>query len=324
MSDWRFDLVPAPLPGTKTHGLVDWRDRVVTGWDFPYVAIHGAHPGPAVLVIAGVHGSEYVSIDAAVRLGATLDPKELHGQVLCLPLLNPAAFWERTPYVSPIDNLNPNRAFPGKPHGSFTERLAHHLTERAIRKADALMDLHGGDIPEALVAFTIYEETGDAALDARSRAMAEAFGLPAMLAQPRNNSPIAGTTYATAARLGVPAIIAEDGGAGIYDAKAADGMLAGAENVLRLLGVLPGGARAVPKPHRYGRFVWVRSRDAGFFRAAVQVGDEVAAGATLGTINDFYGRTLETVTAQAAGRVLFLVVSAAIKASGLICGIGAD
>jgi uncharacterized protein len=324
MPDWRFELVPAPLPGTKSHGLVDWRERMLSGWDFPYVAVNGAHPGPAVLVIAGIHGSEYVSIDAAVRLGAALDPARLHGQVLCLPLLNPAAFWERTPYVSPIDNLNPNRAFPGKPQGSFTERLAHHLTERAIRHADALIDLHGGDIPEALVAFTIYEESGDAALDARSRAMAEAFGMPAMLAQPRGNSPIAGTTYAAAARLGVPAVIAEDGGAGVFDATAADRMFFGLENALRALGALPGGTRPVPPPHRYCRFVWFRSRHAGFFKPSVQVGDHVAAGGTLGTIGDFYGRTLETVTAEAAGRVLFLVVSAAVKASGLICGIGAD
>jgi predicted deacylase len=324
MPDWRFDLVPAPRPGSKTNGLVDWRDPALAGWEFPYTAVHGAHPGPAALVIAGIHGSEYVSIDAAVRLGATLDPASLHGSVLVLPLMNPAAFWERTPYVSPIDNLNPNRAFPGKPLGSFTERVAHHLTERAIRHADALIDLHGGDIPEALVAFTIYEETGDAALDARSRAMAEAFGMPAMLAQPQNNSPIAGTTYSAAARLGVPAIIAEDGGAGVFDAAASDRMFFGLENALRAAGVLPGGARAVEKPHRYGRFVWVRSGHAGFFKPAVQVGDSVAAGGPLGTISDFFGRTLETITADAAGRVLFLVISAAVKKAGLICGIGAE
>jgi predicted deacylase len=88
--------------------------------------------------------------------------------------------------------------------------------------------------------------------------------------------------------------------------------------------VLQGGARAVEKPHCYSRFVWVRSGHAGFFKPAVRVGDTVAAGGALGTIGDFFGRTLETVTADAAGRVLFLVISAAIKQAGLICGIGAD
>ena len=110
-----------------------------------------------------MHGSEYVSIDAGIRLAAGLDPADMRGQVLCLPLLNPPAFWQRTPYVCPVDNLNPNRVFPGKPLGTFTERLAWHLTERAIRHADAYFDLHGGDIPEALVPFTILEQSGDAA-----------------------------------------------------------------------------------------------------------------------------------------------------------------
>ena len=185
------------------------------------------------------------------------------------------------------------------------------------------MDLHGGDIPEALVAFTIYEETGDAALDARSRAMAEAFGMPAMLAQPRGNSPISGTTYSTAARLGIPAMH----GRGRRRRRLRSGRrradVLGAENALRS----PGRCRRHPPAAEaafYRRFVWIRSVDAGFFKPAVQVGDTVAAGATMGTINDFHGRTLETVTADAAGRVLFLVVSAAVKGSGLICGIGAD
>lgn len=325
MSDWRFPLVPAPSPGGKAHGLIDWDERMLAGWDFPYVAVHGAKPGPAVLVLAGVHGSEYVSIDAAVQLAATLDPAEVGGQVLVLPLLNPAAFWQRTAFVSPIDALNPNRAFPGKPLGSYTERLAHHVTERAIRHADAMMDLHGGDIPEALIPFTIYEVTGDAALDARARAMAEAFGQESLLAQPAGRSPIAGTTYATAARLGIPAILAEDGAAGVYDAAQAAGMAEGARRVLRRLGVLPGAVAPPQQPQRiYGRFVWSYSRHAGFFKPRVRVGDTVAEGDLLGTVGDFFGHTLEEIHAPASGRLLFLTVSAAVGAPGLLCAIAAD
>src|SRR5260221_9938926 len=173
MTDWRFDLVPAPAAGTKAEGSVDWGDPVLTGWNWPYVAVHGATPGPAILVTGGIHGSEYASIDAVVRLGAALDPGSVKGQVLCLPVMNPSAFWERTAYVSPVDNLNLNRVFPGKPKGSFSERLAHHFVEKAIRGADAYIDMHGGDLPEALVPFNIYYETGDAKVDAASRSMAE-------------------------------------------------------------------------------------------------------------------------------------------------------
>ena len=324
MTSWKFPLVRAPAAGTKAEGSVDWGDPVLTGWDWPYVAVHGAKPGPAILVTGGIHGSEYASIDAVVRLGAALDPASVKGQVLCLPVMNPSAFWERTAYVSPVDNLNLNRVFPGKPKGSFSERLAHHFVEKAIRGADAYIDMHGGDLPEALVPFNIYYETGDAKVDTASRSMAEVFGAPALMVQRSEGAPVSGLAYATAALLGVPAFIAEDGGAGQYDGAVAERMLAGVENVLRSLEVLDGPVRNVPPPRRFAKFAWVRSREPGFFRPDVAVGDEVAVGQRLGRLVDFHGHVTEEVTTPEKGQILFMVISPAIGRSGLVCGVGVD
>jgi uncharacterized protein len=324
MSEWKFDLVPAPESGTKAQGKVDWHDPVLAGWEWPYVAVNGARPGAAVLVTGGIHGSEYASIDAVVRLGAALDPRSVKGQVLCMPVMNPSAFWERAAYVSPVDNLNLNRVFPGKPKGSFSERLAHHFVEKAMRRADAYIDMHGGDIPEALVPFNLYYETGDAKVDAASRSMAEVFGAPALIAQRSDDAPVSGLAYATAAMLGVPAMIAEDGGAGQYDSAIAERMLRGVENVLRSLDVIEGPVRNLPPPRRFAKFAWVRSRQAGFFRPEVKVGDEVASGQKLGRLIDFYGRAIEEVMTTDEGQILFMVVSPAIGANGLICGIGVE
>jgi predicted deacylase len=324
MSDWKFELVPGPAAGSKATGHVDWGDPVLAGWQWPYVAVNGVAPGPAVLITGGIHGSEYASIDAVVRLGASLDPRAVKGQVFCLPVMNPAAFWERAAYVCPVDNLNLNRVFPGKAKGTFSERLAYHLVQRAMRHADAYIDMHGGDVPEALVPFNLYFETGSAEVDARSRSMAEVFGASALVVQRSEGAPVTGLTYATAAMLGVPAIIAEDGGAGQYDGDVARRMLAGVENVLRSLEVLDGPVRNVAPPRRFERFVWVRSREAGFYRAEAKVGDELAAGQKLGTLVDFFGRTVEEVAAPEKGQILFAVISPAIGRDGLICGIGVE
>lgn len=64
----------------------------MTGWDWPCVAVNGASPGPAVLVTGGIHGSESAAIDAVVRLGASLDPGSVKGQVLCLSRMR--AYWK--------------------------------------------------------------------------------------------------------------------------------------------------------------------------------------------------------------------------------------
>ncbi len=322
MADWRFELVPAPERGCKTQGYVDWGDPVLSGWKWPYIAVHGREPGAAVLVTAGIHGSEYASIDAAVQLAATLDPAGVRGQILCLPLMNPPAFQERTAYVSPVDNLNLNRVFPGSPRGSFTERLAWSLVQRAMRHADACLDLHGGDLPEALAPFTLHYETGESATDARSRKMASAFGSSSLLVQQLSAGPITGLAAAAAASLGIPAIIAEDGDAGLCAPAAAARLLAGTQNVLRTLDVLDGAVQEHPPPRCFDEFVWIRSRAGGFFKQSVQVGDDVEAGTIIGTIYDFFGKVIETVTASASGKVLFLVISPAMTRDGLVCGIG--
>lgn len=322
MSDWKFALVAPPAPGSKVGGFVTWDDPTLTGWDWPYVAVRGASPGPSVLVTAGIHGSEYPAIDAAVRLGARLDPSTIEGNVLVLPLMNPGAFWQRAAYVVPEDGRNLNRAFPGQATGSVSDRLAWQLVQKAIRHADAYLDMHGGDLPEALVPFAIYQESGIAAVDAQSEAMARAFGSPSLLIQPRRQDKLSGMTIGAAAGLGIPAIIAEDGGAGLYDAAIAATMADGAQNVLRSLGLLKDAPAKLHSPDRYTGFLWPRSTQAGFFRPAVSVGDIVAAGDTIGILNDFFGAERETIVAEAAGRILFLVTSPAISENGLICGIG--
>ena len=53
MAAWRFDLGEAPGPGSVARGTIAWGDPVLTGWDWPYVAVHGARPGPAVVITAG-------------------------------------------------------------------------------------------------------------------------------------------------------------------------------------------------------------------------------------------------------------------------------
>src|SRR3712207_6962001 len=50
---------------------------------------------------------------------------------------------------------SPNRVFPGNPNGSYSEQMVHALVHEFVAHADAWLDLHGGDIPEALVPFGI-------------------------------------------------------------------------------------------------------------------------------------------------------------------------
>jgi predicted deacylase len=176
--------------------------------------------------------------------------------------------------------------------------------------SDVYVDMHCGDMNEALVSFTGIEEIGVPEVDARTRALAEAYGLRYLLIGP---SP--GMTTGTAAALGIPAILGEVGGQGRWPA---DDVALHAAGFLRLLKAA-GVVDAAPETPGFDTEVlhheaWMRATASGYWHPAVEVGDRVAAGSPVGTVRDVFGRTLESPVAPIDGVVIFLVTTLAMNA----------
>ena len=296
---------------------VDLGDHGALG--IPYVNVVGeAGEGPHLTVIAGVHGTEYASIAAARELLAELRPTELSGTVTVAPVINLPAFWARTPFVVPLDGKNLNRSFPGDADGSAAERIAAAVTERLIKGSDYVIDLHAGDLPEALEPFVFYDASP---VEGRARELALAYGLGHMVRQSSDGRTVAGSTSAAAADLGIPSFTAESGECGILAADAVGRHLRGLRNVLRQLRLLPGHAVAFDRPVEHDGWVWMRTPDAGWWQPAVGTGDVVAEGDLLGTVSPLIGGTPTPIIAPAAGVPLFITSSPAVCADGLLLGL---
>nr|MBA3416605.1 succinylglutamate desuccinylase/aspartoacylase family protein [Chloroflexia bacterium] len=205
------DTIAPPAPGTVRRGMLRFANPALADWAWPYTAVRGAADGPHLALISGVHPAEYPAIEANIRFTRELDPATLRGTLVSLPLIDVPAFLERTPFVSPVDGKNPNRFFPGDPQGTVTEIMDDAIFRGVIAPADALIDLHGGDMVEALIPFTIFSGGGDAETTARSKALGKAFGLPYLVESTPASGAIGGTTAHAAAAAGVPSIIAEAG-----------------------------------------------------------------------------------------------------------------
>jgi len=138
-------------------GTLIRRSVELGGLDVPVLDIAGSGDGPLLTVLAGVHGCEYASM-AGLRIWArSLAGRELSGRVLAVPVLNLPAFRARTPFVVPDDGKNLNRCFPGNATGSLAERLAYDTFTKIIKGSDVLIDMHAGDMVEALQPFALYD-----------------------------------------------------------------------------------------------------------------------------------------------------------------------
>ena len=99
--------------------------------------------GPTVFFQAGNHGDEYEGQIALVKLIRELDPAAIQGRVIVLPAANFPAAMAGT-RVSPIDEGNLNRAFPGSPDGTVTQQIAYYIDSVLFPQADLFHDLHSG------------------------------------------------------------------------------------------------------------------------------------------------------------------------------------
>ncbi len=315
--------ISLPQPGERSSGLFTFAgDDALSRYRWPFIAISGATPGPIVLVTAGIHAAEYTGTLAAIRLGKMIDPREVRGTLLILPLLNRPGFYERSIYVNPEDNDNLNRLFPGDPNGTWGQRFAHRLLTEIISKADSSIDLHAGDLIEALTPFVIYRETGNAALDARIKKMIDAYGARwAVASAPTGERP--GSLYAVTALSGVAAMLAESGGNGLALEADIARHVNGVTNILKTIGTLSGSPEAFPPPTLVKSFDWLRSPVEGIFHSRVKVDQRVTKGEVVGELTDLVGEKLATVSAPVSGVVLFIVTSPAIKKDGLLLAVGA-
>ncbi|MFG2471448.1 succinylglutamate desuccinylase/aspartoacylase family protein [Streptomyces canus] len=291
-------------PGSKTRGTLP-ADLGTLTVDIPLTLVNGTRPGPRVVITSGVHGGEFVGIDAATRLAALLEPEEVAGQVVICPVANPPAVYDGRLGKSPLDNININRVFPGDTEGSPTERLAAWLFENVINGAEAYVDLHSGGIDETQLDLAAYRLTSDEELNARTRAMAHAFGYERIVF---GRTAEGGNSHAAAARVGIPALLIETGQLGDRDPVKARTLLDGLYRLLLHLGVTEASQHVAPVTVPPREWVWtgaVESSATGLWYPDAVTGDEVTEGQAIGRIIDPADGSEHKVTATATGWILY-------------------
>ena len=314
----------AAAPGEKATGFIEVPAGVDAATAIPVAVIRGSKPGPVLALVSGLHGTEYASIIALEKLIQSLDPAQISGTVIILPLVNLPSFEQKVPHVNPVDGKSMNRFYPGKPDGTQTERASWLITKQVVERCDYLIDYHGGDLDENLRPYSYWPKSGNDRQDAVTRDMVLAFGLDTIIVwSDRPRDPNASRYLDnTAATRGKPAIAVEAGHAGTVESEDVQALVNGALSVMRYLKMLPGLATMVEHPVWIGKIDAVASDRSGIFYPLVARGTYVEQGMKIGYVTDYFGNTIYEAHAPAAGVVLYICAVPSMKKGETVANIG--
>ena len=293
-------------PGEKVQGYFAGPDGEKT---IPICLIHGTKPGKTVLLTAGVHACEYPGAAAVMELCRELEPSQVSGRLILVPMLNVSSFYERLPFVVKEDGKNLNRMFPGDPQGSYSQQLAAQIRRELHAKADYLIDIHSGDAPELVMPFVYYPALARPEVLAESQRMCRAMSVACRVA----STSMVGTS-GTAAAIGTPAILIERGGQSGCSPEDQAAYREDLLSILAELGCLERPVTGNPRQMDITETAYYDAEANGCWHLLRQPGEEFQAGECLGLLTDFFGTVLQEITAPWDGFVLYGTVALGVRA----------
>jgi hypothetical protein len=294
--------------GEKKQGLVKVAETSAWEIRIPVIVINGVEEGPTLALAGGIHPTEYTCIEALIRLSKKLDPKQLKGCTIIIPVMNTPGFQAEVPDC-PIDKTNLNREiFPGDPEGTVGKRIAYFVTNEVLSKSDYFIEGHGANLSELCPNHLIYIETGNQELDQKSQTICKMFRTKYVRAykKPTPEPKYTDALY-QALRMGKPSALIEAGSVGglssatgMLEEKDINWVMDGLLNLMRYLGMLE-GKYEIYNPEIVREWIHVRAKHAGIFYPIVPIGSRVSKGDLIGEIRNFFGDVIEEIRSPLDG-----------------------
>lgn len=288
------------MPGTAAR--LAWSPSVsFVGISSPtaVLVVNGLSPGPTVCLTAAIHGDELNGIEVVRRVLYNLNPAELSGAVIGVPIVNLEGFRDESRYLA--DRRDLNRYFPGNPLGSAASRIAHSFFNEVISQCNQLIDLHTGsfrrtNLPQ-LRADLNYPE-----VEALSRKMGSIVVLQSKGAS--------GSLRRAATQNGIPAVTLEAGAPHGLQKSAIEYGVKSVESALSGLGLTKSRSFSwLEDEPVYVRSIWVRTNEGGILLGDVDLGDRVKKGDLLGVVTDPITNRRSELRSPAAGRIIGMALN---------------
>ena len=263
--------------------------------------------GPTALLTGANHGDEYEGPVALFNLTSRDNIDDIKGRVIIIPAMNYPAFLSGD-RVSPIDHVNLNRAFPGKPDGTVTEIIADYFSRTLLPMTDYVLDIHSGGKTLDCLPFAASHVLNDKKQEHSCELAAKAFEAPFLLKMLELD---AGGMYDSQVEsMGKVFVTTELGGGGSASPETIEIAKRGVDNFLIHAKILAGESKSSTLPAVLlsmpdeGSFICCEHR--GLVEPFVELGDVVKEGDLLAKVHniDRTATTPENYYAKRDGMVI--------------------
>ena len=279
----------------------------------PVTIVNGAADGPTVFLSAAIHGDELNGIEVVREVAESCNHDEIHGTLVCLPVLNVPGFITQQRYL-PVYERDLNRAFPGKETGPSSFRIANRIFENFVRPCDLGLDFHTSTRGRTNM-FHVRADMDDE----ETARLAQAFGTNLTMAGEGSE----GMLRREATEAGIPTITIEMGEAHRFERELIDHALEGVASVFAEYGVSPQetvrwpGWRTVIESR--SDKTWLRADDGGIVEMHYERGEYVAEGEQICRITTPFKRSEPAVTAPFDGIVVGVLENPVVYPGNPLC-----
>lgn len=273
-----------------------WSSETAVGGfseETPVLVVNGSAPGKTLCLTAAVHGDELNGIEMIRRVIFGIEPANLTGTIIGVPVANIMGFRRNSRYLP--DRRDWNRYFPGNTHGSSASRLAHSFFSNVIMHCDALVDIHTGSFHRTNLA-QLRADLSDESV----AKLAQSFGAIAVLNSRGNPSSL----RAAAVRAGIPAVTLEAGEPMAIQSNVVDEGVAAINTLLAKMGMYGKQKRWTRIAPVYYRSAWVRANQSGILFSKATLGQRVREDDVLGTVTDPITNARTTIRSPYTGRII--------------------
>lgn len=279
----------------------------------PLILLNGIKSGPKLYIQAAVHGDEITGTEIAREVALGVDPLDLEGSLIVVPIANVPAYLTRSRSFALEERapINMHGSFPGDPNGLLTERIAYKIFNDIVLQCDYAIDMHTGLTGSCVYPFSYVCPTDNlwGTLEKReAMALACATGLVYYLSREdckkfKSIENYDHTFFEQAHMRGIPTILLEMGEGGRVTHEFVPIGVEGIKNVMRQLGMLKGEVKRPERQVKFTKIHVARPNTGGLARIKARLGSQIRAGDLAAEVVGPFG-DIEEVRSPESGTVL--------------------